>query len=47
MVYKQTTENITAIFPYKTLSKIEGEPTYDTISTITQELYANETSLKS
>lgn len=45
MIYNQL--KLSENFPYKKLTKIKEEPTYQTINSITQELYENDSSVPS
>ena len=41
VVKAQSVDDIVSKFPIKTLPKIDGEPTYESINTIIQMLYVN------
>ena len=41
VVKAQSVDDIISKFPIKTLPKIDGEPTYESINAIMQMLYAN------
>ena len=47
MVYSQDAVNYATLFIYKTLPKIHGEPTYESIKVIKDKLQANATKITS
>ena len=47
MIFSQDAVDYTTLFPYKSLPKIHGEPTYDDIKTLKDKLRANATKITS